>query len=91
VDGVPVELTDPDHPLWHDLAAFAAYMQERGWPMPAADRYGPGGHPDNRRRSAVYGWAVEAGITTTFGASMVPLADGPRLAGMGLIEPLPNG
>jgi hypothetical protein len=85
VDGVPVELTDPDAEVWHDQAQHLAYMADRGWPVPARDRFGPGAHPANRRSSAVYGWAVEAGITTSYGTSTRPLADGPRLASMGLL------
>jgi hypothetical protein len=83
---VPVELTDPDAQVWHDQATYLAYMADRGWSVPARDRFGPGAHPDNRRRSAVYGWAAAAGITTAQGAGTVLLPDGPRLAGMGLLD-----
>jgi hypothetical protein len=86
-DGVPVELTDPDAEVWHDREAFAEAAAEHGWSVPAADRLGgPGTHPDNRRRAAVYGWAVEAGVTTSHGAGTSPLPDGPRLASLGLLE-----
>jgi hypothetical protein len=85
-DGVPTVLVDRDAPVWHDQAGFLDYMEGRGWPVPARDRFGAGAHPDNRRRAAVYGWAADAGLVTTHGSGTTPLPDGPRLASMGLLE-----
>jgi hypothetical protein len=84
---VPVELVDPDAPVWHDREAFAEAAAKHGRSIPAADKFGgPGSHPENRRRSATFAWALAHGVTTTHGAGTVPLPDGPKLASMGLLD-----
>jgi hypothetical protein len=79
-DGVPVELSDAEHPLWTGpIGPYIAYMRERGWSLPARERmfvttseergvdpcHGTyRGGAASRRAAAVTAWAREAGITS---------------------------
>jgi hypothetical protein len=82
VAGVPVELVDLDAPVWHDQAAYHVYMVGNGWSLPAAERMGRAISPGNRRRNALAGWAVDAGVTVT---DRPRQPDWNRLAAMGLV------
>lgn len=84
VDGLdaPAELLDPDHPLWRNQTAYHAFMVERGWSLPAAERMGAATHPANRRQAAAAGWAEDNEVTTELGGH----ADWHRLRAMGLIQ-----
>ncbi|HKS45297.1 MAG TPA: hypothetical protein VJT49_09300 [Amycolatopsis sp.] len=68
VDGVevPPELLDAGHRVWHERAAFIAFMTARGWSLPPQERLGGNNnsHPANRRRKAVGNWGVENGIVS---------------------------
>lgn len=77
---IPSELLDPDAAVWHDQRRYLAYMAERGWSLPAAERFGCSTHPGNRRSAAAEGWGAENGITTTPGH-----ADWHRLRAIGVL------
>lgn len=80
VDG-PKVLGDPSDPLWSDRAGWLAFMAERGWTLPSAERMGVPATPERRRRAAVDGWARDHGITHDRWPSA---PDRPRLRAMGL-------
>ncbi len=62
--GVPAELGNPDDPVWHNQAAYRAYMAERGWRLPASERFRVPASPPYRRRCAIGGWARTNGMTS---------------------------
>lgn len=59
---------DLDADLWSDADAYRAFMEARGWPLTAADRFGHDTHPANRRNHAAAAWARENGITDDTGS-----------------------
>jgi len=61
--GVPTVLVDPDAVVWHDQDAYRAYMAAHGWSLPASERFGCPASARLRRRRALAGWAVEAGVS----------------------------
>ena len=84
VDGVPAELADPAHELWSgEVSGWLAYMERHGYRLPPAARLD--GEPVEvaavcRRRAAVEGWAVGAGVVSRPG-----LPDWHRLKALGLL------
>lgn len=63
--GIPPELRQPNAAVWHDQGAYHRYMRQRGWRMPPRERLNVAVDPGDRLRSAVAGWAIASGITTT--------------------------
>lgn len=84
--GVPPELADRDHPVWHDQRAYHRWMTAHGWTLPPAERIGCTTSPANRRSAAAAAWAVTTGVcTTTYGDGKHPSADWGALRAAGLI------
>jgi len=78
----PHELYDADAPVWHDQAAYWAYMEARGWELPCSERFDVPTHPANRRNSASEAWGREHGVTIK---GSPDFADWHRLRDLGLI------
>ncbi len=86
--GIPPELRQPDAAVWRDQGAYHRHMRQRGWTMPARERFDVAVNPATRRRRAVAGWALASGITitVTYGQGSQVGPDWPQLRAWGLCE-----
>lgn len=60
--GVPPELRDSSHEVWHDQRRYRAWMAGHRWSLPPSERVGVPTSPANRRRAAAAAWTVDTGV-----------------------------